>query len=74
MTDVGFEILPADGCITCQHLYRHRSEVKNELVETEAVLEAVMGALKGEEPTDFMRSYPGVEHAWMVYRLACPKR
>ena len=74
MTDVGFEILPTDGCATCQRLYQHRNEVKNDLVETEAILEAIMGALKGDEPSDFMRSFPDVEHAWWIYRLAYPNR
>lgn len=44
----------------------------SQLVEQGAILESVMGALKGEEPSDFMRSFPDVEQAWWVYRLAYP--
>lgn len=47
-------------------------ELENEQVEHGAILEAIMGALKGEEPSDFMRSFPDVEHAWWIYRLAYP--
>lgn len=47
-------------------------ELLNDNVEQGAILEAIMGALKGDEPSDFMRSFPDVEHAWWVYRLAYP--
>ena len=70
--DVGFEILPADGCATCQRLDEHRQRLQNDLVETEAILEAITGALKGEEPSDFMMSFPDVAQAWWIYRIAYP--
>lgn len=48
-------------------------ELLNDRVEQGAILEAITGALKGEEPSDFMRSFPDVEQAWWIYRLAYPK-
>lgn len=35
MTDVGFEILPADGCLTCQQLDEHRHKLQGILVQLE---------------------------------------
>ena len=48
------------------------AELENANVEQGAILEAITGALKGEEPSDFMRSFPDVEQAWWIYRLAYP--
>lgn len=58
---------------TLDQLRAENLALANDLVMTKAILEAIMGALNGEEPSDFMRSFPDVEHAWWIYRLAYPK-
>lgn len=62
-----------ESCIAIDALRARVAELENSLVEQGAILEAVMAALKGEEPSDFMQSFPDVSHAWWVYRLAYPK-
>ena len=49
-------------------------DILSQLVQTEAILDAINDALNGNEPSDFMRSFPEVEKAWWVYRVAYPDR
>ena len=65
MTDVGFEILPRDGCSTCGELHKHRQELQSKIIELEDELEkAEMGLTEGTtrphgNPTNCPTYYDG---------------
>jgi hypothetical protein len=57
-----------------EQLEAEKAILRTELAESEAFLETIQRALNGEEPSDFMRSFTSVEHAWQIFRLAYPPK